>query len=912
MLALAGPGTGKTESITNRVVRLIEDGRANGDQDIHQRILVITFTKKAARELLMRISEKLAEVNLDEMYISTFHAFCERAMREFPELHGSYSRNARILDEKEQVFFIQKHIRTEWQEKNGRKFPVVVGFGEDDKKCAASMKEVMDYLGVSEKPTVFQTAQTVCQICDKLLDEAAEPGELLRSSDPKTRTRGEMLTYYLKTLAQKDIHVFATLQYTLLAELKKNSALLSDRFEYIIVDEYQDTNRIQTEIVELIAGKKQNIMAVGDDDQSIYRFRGAAVENILGFAQKHPGCETVVLDRNFRSTQEIIDFYTKWMHTDVIAWNGRRYEKQLIAERGSVMGSVCCICDTVQKNWMEQIFRFVTGLKESGRITDYNQIVYLCNSVTNKRIKALQGYLTDQGVPVYSPRSLRFFDRDEIRLAIGCLLTILSAPRKNSRLAQMQDHAGSVMKKTPALNSKVLELKKDFGGEKKYSRLLYRLFACEPFKSHLNADIGSQDYETLLPARNLAALSRMLVSYEKLNPGLTLGRDTSRFVYHFLIPLCEKGAGEYEDECVVLPPGYLSFMTIHQSKGLEFPIVIVDLPGSVLCYDDAALCDVMRKYYTAFSRARNLLVLSGVKPDSIFDGVLKDVPSVDDAPIGKMTFDGVKAAETVDSFAFTSDIEEYEKCPLRYKLYRMLGFAPSADDTPKTLVGTLVHQTVEDINLRAMRQEIPDGKMIGQLFDANVKSLENASCRKFSQKERQNACDSVMRYYNYVEEHYGKNNPKLKWGNIEGAEKNVSLPKTVDGRRYYMKGSIDIIRGYEKYYTIIDIKTGEKTPEKIAEYRRQLRIYASLLRKLADGRETRMQLFFTSEGSKDRPLDIIRYADELKAGRIEAEEKKFAETVLKIMEKRQQDFLAVPKKETVCGFCDFCGYCGKD
>ena len=930
MLALAGPGTGKTESVTNRVVKLIEDGRANGDADIHKKILVITFTKKAARELLMRISEKLSNVNLGEMYISTFHSFCERIMHENPKLRGDYSRNARILDENEQVFFLQKYITVGWQEENGRKFPQVCGFGKDDTARAASLAAVMDHLGIDDAPSRFQTAQAVCDICDKLLDEMVTPEELRQSSESQIRALGDMLAYYLEILRENDVHVFATLQYTLFTELKKDSGSFADLFRYIIVDEYQDTNLIQNEIVEMIAGKDQNLMVVGDDDQSIYRFRGAVVENILGFEEKHKGCEEVILDRNFRSTQEIVSFYTRWMHT--IDWNGRRYEKDLQVENGSVEGSVCCIRGMNQKSWMEELYGFIAKLKGSGRITDYNQIVYLCNSVANKRIVELQDFLKGKGIPVYSPRSKKFFQRDEIRLAVGCLLLILQVrfnQKYNPLPADAQQYAASCLNDYPDLKRTIGALQKTLAGERKFSALLYRLFACEPFRGWLNEDIGGS-WEKLRAARNLAALSHMLVSYENENIVSSLEKGKGRFIHDYLFPMTEKGAGEYEDEQMILPCGCVTFMTYHQAKGLEFPIVIVDLPN--YCYRDedsdvvsryiarrrntdgqaadAVLYDLMRKYYTAFSRARNLLALSCIKPDVIFDDIIEDVPQWRDVwqKIEAMRFDTVKDAETVDSFAFTSDIENYEKCPLRYKFYRMLDFAPTMDYTSKTLLGTLVHQTIEELNRCAMEGGTPDEGLIDGLLSENTESLGKAYHCRFSAKERDIARGHIRNYYRYVESHFGKRNPKLKWHNIEGAEKEVSLPKTVDGKRYYMKGSVDLIRGYEKYYTIIDFKTGQKTPEKTKEYRRQLRIYASLLRGLADGRETTMQLFFTAE---KEPLDTIRYDEEERAGRIAAEEKIFAQTVLKIINRDDQDFTADPKNENVCKSCDFRFYCGK-
>lgn len=937
MLVLAGPGAGKTDCIVRRVVQLITDKKAR-----HDEILVITFTNKAAHELRTRIDNQLRklrrstpdtdEINLDEMYISTFHSFCERMFSEYPQLRGGYNRNARVLTDAQQVYFIQQHIRTEWTQNKRMAFTDILGCTNQ-----AYIRRLLDlirrnYYAKKSYLTAHDVAGAICyRICDKLAEEMISPEELLRSADPDEQTLGTLLNSYLNVLKTNQVHVYATLQLTLYQTLKQNPAVLSGKFKYIIVDEYQDTDSIQNEIIELLTTSHNNLMVVGDDDQSIYRFRGARVDNILTFEQRYPGCVKITLSANYRSPQEIVDFYSRWMEQSSVNWKNCRYPKKLKAQKNSA-GSVCKIAQNDQNAWMEEIAGFISGLKAGGRITDYNQVVFLSSSIKAPHIQALQKHLQEKDIPVYSPRSGRFLERGEVCLAIGCLLKALGFRNvsHSEYLNSTLKYADHRLAQYPSLSAVIASLSKKLDGIKKYNELLYRMFSQEPFSSWLSQDMRNSSYDELRPARNLAQLTQMIASYEDLNPYITdLKKDAGNFVYGYLRDLPETDHTEYEDEKDAIPSDYVSFMTIHQSKGLQFPIVIVDLPSKVGLWSsrdivssmidsrnpsrepqsDKPLFDEMRRYYTAFSRAQDLLVLSCLNSDaSFFSNAIQNSPDLASVKtaISAMTFRSVVPSELTDSFAFTSDIEQYEECPRHYQMNRMLGFAPTAKDTRLTFLGTLVHQTVEDINLFAMNGGEPDPALIKKLRDENAFSLGKANGVRFSEKELETALRHLINYYSYVERHYGKTNPQNKWHNIDAAEKTVSLPCETDGVRYTMKGSIDLIRKYRDYYTIIDIKTGKKDQKKINGYYRQLRIYSHLLRKTAGHREMTMQLFFTGEPNK--PVETIRFKNELDCGAIDAELNNYDRIVKQIMDR---DFSETAEDDFDCRDCDFRFFCKK-
>ena len=939
-LVLAGPGAGKTKCIVKRVVQLIADGKAS-----HDEILVITFTNKAAHELRTRIDDELRErqakdpdfkeINLDEMYVSTFHAFCQRMFKEYPQLRGGYSRNARVMDDTEQSFFIQKHIRTMWTENGGKKrlvFKSILGI--EDKAYIDSLLSLIgqNYLG-RRMPDANNVARAICSsICDKLIDEVVTPGELLNANKPEEKTLGKLLESYLKLLQDNDVHFFSTLQHTLYHVLEKHPDILCDKFKYIIVDEYQDTNRIQNELLRLMTHSHKNLMVVGDDDQSIYRFRGAVVDNILTFENQYPGCEKIILSDNFRSPKEIVDFYSAWMNKPGVNWgNNCRCPKTLKAHK-NVPGSVCQIYESDIDKWMDRITDFIADLKSSDRIKDYNQIVFLCDSVKAKHIVRLQEHLLEKGIPVYSPRSGRFLNRGKVLFTIGCLLKVLgfdfSTSGKNyPYFAQAQEYAEKVLENHMPLSDLIDSLSKQLDGIKNYNELLYRMFAYEPFSEWLSKDMDLP-YEELLPARNIAQLTRMIAAYEKLQPYISsVEKDKNNFVYNYLKYMVKSAPCEYEDEKDVAPSGYVSFMTIHQSKGLQFPIVIADLPHDIYSQkgnyvtdwinsriptrekpEDKPKYDLMRLYYTAFSRAQNLLVLSCLNPDSFFFEATQNAPELKDVAdkISAMSFNTVQPADLTDSFAFTSDVEPYEECPRRYKFAKALSFAPTRENTPKTLLGSLIHQTIEDLNRFAMDGGTPDPADFQQLVSDNAVSFGRANNVTFSDNEINEAVRHLTNYYTYIDARYGKTNPENKWHNINAVEKEVSLPMEYNGQRYTMKGAIDLTREYSNYYTIIDIKTGGNSPQKIAGHRRQLRVYSYLLRKIAGQREMNMQLFFT--GVNDKPVNAISYKDEFNSGRIKDEINNYHTVVEKIMKK---DFSGTARDSRTCDSCDFRFYCGK-
>ena len=940
MLVIAGPGTGKTFTLVKRIISIIKNKKACPDE-----LLIITFTKKAAKELVTRISqefsdENITNINLDDMYISTFHSFCLRIIKENNELCPDVSKNAELLMNAEQFYFFKKFIHI--KQKGSVRYVDFAGIEGSADVIEARLGEIDFKHTPGKYYSAYSASKAVCSLCEKLTEELADANELQKSNNEHTRVAGKMLEEYCRILKENDLLTPSILlKYVLdMLENESEDGNLRNKFKYIMVDEYQDTDRIQEKIIDLLSGRNKHICVVGDDDQSLYRFRGATVENILKFADKYIDfkCEKKPLSINFRSTPEIVKFYSKFIKDENFKWGKFRLPKKLKASKNDVStNTVVKIIKNEKGTWKKAVYDFIKRLKETKKITDYNQVAFLCHSVKNNAILELQKYLSRNGIPVYSPRSNRLFDREEIKAAIGCMFLVLDKPEDDPKYnkSNYEDFKATAEKYTSQYSDLKNFLDQTARNDKiniSYTEFLYHLFAFEPFKSWLQIDI-EKDYDDLRPARNLARLTKIFTDYEKRKRVYDLKPDASYF-FNYLSSRIAEGDGEYEPPKESAPSGYVSFMTIHQSKGLEFPVVICDslthFPNIKQEGDDVdkmlsdlgrkpfepiektEYFDFYREYYTAFSRAKTLLVLTCLgEPSWFFINLLKDIPDVTETTpdLSKLEFDDVEAADISDSYSFTSDILMYEACPRRYKYFNKLGFELVRSVNNGTLFGKLIHQTIEDMHKYAKSNgtQDPNEDMIKGWLEKNCDSLSKLQGIDFNNKLPA-AKEQVMNYYNYVCKHYGKKVPKYKWHNITDAEKNVSLPMSVNGKDYIMKGTIDMVREYHDYYVIFDIKSGKKNDALIEKYKRQLRVYAHMLSNIAQEKNMNMILFFTGETGKNaQPQIILKYDDE--KDNIKEEIHIFSETVGKIMDNK---FDQEAQNPNTCTACDLRFFCGKD
>lgn len=311
VLITAGPGTGKTYTLVQRAIYLIEE------YDIKpENIFIATFTEKAAKELITRITNELSSrdiiANINEMYIGTFHSLCLRILKDHLEF-TRLRRNYRLLDAFDQQYMVFQNI--------------------------SRFRDIPGIETVLPTSGAWRQSAAICSYVNNLSEELVTPEELISDSDPSIAALGRMLQEYREILTEGNLMDFSSIQVEAYHLLQDNADILNElhsKVTHIMVDEYQDTNFIQEQLIFLLAGNHRNICVVGDDDQGLYRFRGATIRNILEFPQKFEDgeCRIIPLVINYRSNSDIVDFYNKWMATTdgskfKFHWANFRYNKKI-------------------------------------------------------------------------------------------------------------------------------------------------------------------------------------------------------------------------------------------------------------------------------------------------------------------------------------------------------------------------------------------------------------------------------------------------------------------------------------------------------------------------------------------------------------------------------------------------------
>ena len=933
LLIIAGPGSGKTFTLVERIYYLISEKGI-----LPERLFVSTFTEKAAAELITRISSRLATaniaVNLNEMHIGTFHSICLRFLeenRDFTRLKRDFT----LLDQFDQQYFIYQRL-SDYQEIEGK-----------------------EHIFGNSGTFSWRAAENLMKWVNKVSEEALDPEGLLNANEPEVQALGRCYQQYHAHLEEENCLDFSTIQAEALRLLDEHPNILDeirDKIQYLMVDEYQDTNTIQERILFKLAEPDFNLCVVGDDDQGLYRFRGATIRNILEFPHKFSGstCQQIKLTTNYRSHPDIIEFYNEWM--DNRNWTVEdktfRYQKEIVPNDEADFTEMPTVLkvsgDPISENWHEEVLAFLFHLKDSGTLADWNQVAFLFWSVRNPKVVALAEALEAGGIPVYSPRSNMFFDRQEIRLMIGALIFLFPQfPQvrewKKGVKLDIWDYYDNdcfaeftaELRKTenePLLEWCQKRLKTHFALTKPtdyaFSGLFYELLQFPLFSQYLG-DATQGGVIDSRPARNLAIFSQLLNKYEYLHrinilTPRNLDRDIQRLFNNFFRFLAEGGIDEYEDASEYAPSGCVSFMTIHQSKGLEFPVVIVGSMHSVprKQYTDldellqqkyyskepfeplekTKYYDFWRLFYTAFSRAQNLLFLTCQErtkghrvPSAPFESIYNHTYPwrIDAFQRERLTLETIKNVDLKNEYSFTSHITVFENCARQYKFYRNLGFAPIRENA--ILFGTVVHQTIEDIHkavLRGEEQMVTDDQ-ISDWFHSNYTHLSHQERLYLSYEARAAALDHVRRY---------AHRERRTWDRLRETEVEVSLVKDA----YILKGHVDLIRGEGNTVEIVDFKS-EKKPnlvrdrERLEHYQRQLEVYAHIIEGRTEHEVSKMHLYYTGEDDSNPYISFDKDAHS-----IDQTMEAFDGIVERIENK---DFEIASRPDSLCRNCDMKAYC---
>lgn len=913
LLIIAGPGSGKTKTLVERTFYLLTEKKVSP-----KNIFISTFTEKAASELITRISDKLKDtdlkLNLNEMYIGTLHSIFRRIIEENIE-YSLFHSEFKVLDDIEQTFFIYTHIQD---------FHSLEGFETFFAQIPARNS--------------WERSEKILSWVN-ILNEHGKNLQNLKTEDKSIIFLKELQLKYRELLVENNVIDFSTIQQELFRMLKTNENLLnkiSSQLEYMMIDEYQDTNSIQEKLIFLLSSYHQNLCVVGDDDQGIYRFRGASVKNILEFPKRFDKgeCKEITLNINYRSQLDILRFCNRWI--SLIDWGDFRHRKDIQSPENKVVfptSSVAHIGGDSEKKWKENLYKFIKTLKGTGKIKDYNQVAFLFRSVQNQKVRDLKNYLEEMGIPIYSPRSKDFFEKIEIQLTIATLLTFFphtkylifdEAQNRTNEAFYYYKYCLDLLKKEIKNDEKLykwlVEKRKENVQTKEFPNLkeiFYQLLQFDTFKQFMNVGNVSELQKT--NTHNLAIFTDILEKYEKLTKIRTVTNENiDKYIKYFFMvylrQLRNKKIDEYENK-ENFPKGAVPFLTFHQAKGLEFPIVVVGSLESEPSYQEKtyedelkerlklvdrketkekkALFDFWRLYYTAFSRAQDLLILTSIEvnnykkrsPSKIFSPLFYWTPSWEDSEkfeLQHLNISPLKESNNKKLLSYTSHILLYEFCPLKYQLLKEFKFAYTKDIN--NFYGTFFHKVLEKTHRYIIsNKEIPSDEWLQENIEATKKVLQNTLNFYFDESESNKIFSSIKKYM-----------LSLNIDEIIGCE--MKLYSIQD--EYILEGVLDLVKKYENGVEIVDFKTGAFDEDYLSLYKRQLAIYTHLLSTQYPIDEISSYLYFPDETSSFVNGEITKED-------VEKEMKRFNNTTHKLLEKNfpPRDF------GEKCESCDFKWFC---
>ena len=580
MLIFAGAGSGKTRVLTHKLFYLVNEGLFKPEE-----ILAVTFTNKAAKEMKARVM-KLLKANELSLSIGTFHSICARILREDIQVLG-FSKHFAIYDVKDQLDVIKVLY-----EKN------------DISKTLITPNQLRNQISLFK---------------NKMIDPKTVER---RSRTILEKTVSKIYAEYQKSLKLNDALDFDDLLTFPLEIFNKKPSILKKyqtRWKYILVDEYQDTNRAQFEFLTLLSQKHQNICVVGDDDQSIYGWRGAEISNILDFEKTFSSCRVFTLEKNYRSTQEILNAATA-----VVMNNDKRANKNLIAANGP--GEALGLIETNDEQ--EEASAIVSSIEKEIKLNKrtFNNFSVLYR--TNAQSRALEESFIRQGIPYNIIGSILFYERKEVKNVLAYLRLVVNLRDTISLRRIINFPARGIGAKT--IDKCVQQSEKDkiefidvlknpdkmdirgkqasalsnfYNIIKKYHDLREKLSASELARS-LIEEIGILSYfknSTAPDAKDrFDNVAELLTSIEEFSI-----RDQKASLSTFLEDVALQTDIDHWNDS----DNRVTMMTIHSSKGLEFPVVFIAgmdeglFPLFNSIDDKKELEEERRLFYVALTRA---------------------------------------------------------------------------------------------------------------------------------------------------------------------------------------------------------------------------------------------------------------------------------------------------------------------
>jgi DNA helicase-2/ATP-dependent DNA helicase PcrA len=601
VLVVAGPGSGKTRVVTCRILHLVEEMRVHPS-----RILAMTFTNKAAGEMKRRLRDFLGEEDVGRLWTGTFHATCARLLR-IHHAEADVPKDFTIIDEDDQLRILASILKEHFPGRGSLKPPAIRHRIEKAKRSSVT-------------PEAYE------------------------ARDKEGEATGAVYALYEAWLRDHRALDFGDLILRTVRMLERSAApreALAERFMHVLVDEFQDTDLLQYKFVRILSGKHGNLFVVGDDDQSIYRWRGARVENMLSFRQDYPGCRVVKLEKNYRSTSRILDAAMA-----VIGGNRERTCKTLWTD-GPEGVPVRLLEYATESDEARAIAREIGGFVKSGGRYGGCAVIYRIHAQS----RAIEEALIESKVPYRIVGGVRFYERMEIKDLVSylklafspgddvSLTRVLNVPPRGlgeETLRVLQQAASArgaslhaairVAAEERLLPARRLEELKKLGdllarlaelaGELPPSGLLEEVIRATSYEEHLRRGFP-ESCETRL--ENVRELRGFLAKLEEEESGASLAQ------------LFDRIALQTTADAIDMKEDRVTLMTAHSAKGLEFDSVCVAgvekglfpyEPWNVYQMDEherkREIEEDCRLLYVAMTRARQRLLLTWAMSRRLF------------------------------------------------------------------------------------------------------------------------------------------------------------------------------------------------------------------------------------------------------------------------------------------------------
>jgi len=592
-LVIAGAGSGKTRTLTYRVAYLVENGV------LPQNILLLTFTNKAAREMLDRVANLLPN-DISGLWGGTFHSVGNRILRRHAEAAG-FAQGFSIMDREDQQDMLDSVIASSGIDPKDKRFPK----GE-------VLADVFSF--------AINTGRSIDQVLVEKYPHFLEFSEKIAEAQKK---------YEAKKRAANSLDFDDLLEKTLL--LLQNNPAIAERyqqqFQFVLVDEYQDTNRIQADFIDVLAKLQRNVMVVGDDAQSIYSWRGANFKNILDFPKRYPGARVFKIETNYRSVPDILE-----VANSAIAGNVHQFKKELVAARPAapMKPALVPLGDSNQQALF--IAQRILDLREEG--IELNEIAVLYRA--HYHSMEVQMELTRHGIPFQITSGLRFFEQAHIK-DVAAFLKYVVNPRDEVAFKRMVRLLPGIGARSAEQlwneTARAMESAASSGPPASFGDLLLPLKVSA--KSRKAWEQLAHTLEEIAPGGKPNPPSEMIGSvneaiyddYMKVNfPNFDVRREDLKTLANFARQY--ESPGDFLDQLALLSNldneaasssddnEMLTLSSVHQAKGLEWKVVFVIwmtdgmFPSSRSLESEEAIEEERRLFYVAVTRAKDELYLT--------------------------------------------------------------------------------------------------------------------------------------------------------------------------------------------------------------------------------------------------------------------------------------------------------------